>query len=134
MSLLLFLILMPPALPDVRLDDLRQFPPAAVATANEELAGRHVCWLKARQGAWPTTNRTALEEALHAQAVWHTLESAVLNEVDDPAWSLCRLAELRDYLGSEAYFLGRMPPPVPPSHFRYLDRLPFAPLPPAPLN
>jgi hypothetical protein len=112
-----------PALPPVSTGDLRWFPPAAVVSANVELASRHVAWLRQRQEAWPENDRTWLEEALHALAVWRTLERAQLCTDGDPDWTAGRLLELRDYLGPEDYFFGRMPAVVPLHRFRWLDRV-----------
>jgi hypothetical protein len=102
--------------------ELGRFPPREVAQAYLALNRSYQAHLEARCLLGPHRAeqvREAWRETRHLYQVWDKL---------DDAWGSCTkavrwdaLLELRVLLGDDAYFRGRMPPPVPLWHFEEID-------------
>jgi hypothetical protein len=108
---------------DPPLSDLHRFPPHERPEAAVRFNRAHACWLSLRgsietdpvrlraYGDWYADNERCC-------VAWLALELAT-SERDDAGkpvsvdWRRSRLRELREAIGWEAYYEGRMPPPVP---------------------
>lgn len=110
LSLLLSLFQTPTPSVDV---ELQRFPPRAAVRANLDFATAHVAYLEARVALAPYRSDLAewLSEARRLRLAWNALDSAQIfcEETD----RRCELDTLRELIGADAFFQGRMPPPVP---------------------
>jgi hypothetical protein len=128
----LFLLLAPPddppaEPPPVQLQDLDRFPCRECVTSWCRFSRDYRCRLRDELSlgeAWRERALwAALDQARDCYQPWDLLEDAQA-EWRDPACRLEMLEALRDLIGPEAYYTGRMPPPVPLWHWREVDRYP----------
>ncbi len=101
--------------------DLLCFPPAKIVDDALKTANAHIAWLqeqrKFRQhdddGGW-------FDSADNCRWCWRHLSYALWyrDAIQDDAHMRRNLMFLRMRLGNEAYYSGRMPPPVPTWRFR----------------
>lgn len=98
--------------------DICWFPPREVCQLNLSVADKHLAWLEHQvildgpRGGW----QLWLCEARQCRLAWYVL--------DDAWWYRSErgkhLLRLRELLGHDDYYVGRMPPPVPLHRFRHL--------------
>ena len=110
----------------VSLADADRFPSGAECQAAEDFARLHLRWLEV-QAAWSQSGeedaywRECVAEARWCFDCWDAVGAGAANERPDAAYRLQWLARLRELIGDEDYFAGRLPPPVPVWRFRRLD-------------
>lgn len=115
MTLLIVAFAVVPLLDDrPPLDDLNRFPPLCVAEEQLRLNRYYREHLEYRSMIehhqfWAL--HAALVDADRLYAAWNMLRWACL--YGDPANRRDMLRQLRDVLGPDAYYAGRMPPPFP---------------------
>lgn len=115
------------------LADCGRFPDGAACQELEDFARGHLAWLDARRPLCLTesdeaTWRQARTEAQWCFNCWDWAGAAQGNEGDRTTtdgrvagYRRFSLDKLRELLGDDDYFAGRMPPPVPLWRFRVLD-------------
>lgn len=110
--------------PEPALTDLGRFPCTETVRVNYEFAREHVEWVRSQRSLspWEPTWWTWLEEAERCRECWlqlHLAQPAESGGEDDGTYDrVGSLRELRDLIGREAYWAGRMPPPAPWQRFR----------------
>lgn len=112
---------MPPG--DPPLSDLHRFPPAAVAEPYYKLASAHRDWICQQKPKALTRADEAFWwawqlEADHCRRAWDHLWDAHRVTVFEVSARRRWLAKLRETIGEQDYWDGRMPPPVPVWRFR----------------
>lgn len=98
------------------LTDLRWFPPADMAERNWLMGLGHRDWID-RQAEFALCERDYWDDcrrdARWCNRAWDLLDNAHRCHMNDIEWRRGELAKLRDMIGWEAYYQGRMPPPLP---------------------
>lgn len=100
----------------VCLSDARRFPvPPAVARRNWQLSVSHPALVREEVRAWntPADFGTWENETAWRRACWDHLDTVLYHRPASLEWKLRALGRLRELLGDEAYFAGRMPAPIP---------------------
>ena len=130
METLIFMIASLAAMLDNRppVEDKDRFPSSEIASEAIELNAKYRTWLEANR---PLDDHTGmwLKAMTEADALWEIWQSvANLHSVTDESGNEYlleelrnRLEELRDVMGEEAYYAGRLPPPVPIWRFQRVD-------------
>ena len=100
-------------------EEMRRFPDERVTAECLQMPNRYVEWSRRRQAGMPTSLRDEADEDVLSgqwcQEAWSKLD-------DYHRWGIRSCAgELRDMLGDDSFFKGRMPPPVPLWRFRSVD-------------
>ena len=97
--------------PDPPLTELHRFPGALEATAGWSFSCAARQWLREQWEMYPArgaTLRPLLDRARYWHATWDALDDAHRTYNND-CFRRHRLARLRDLLGPDAWFAGRMP-------------------------
>lgn len=103
-----------PTEPEVRLDDLRQFPPRCVIERNWRLSKEALKTIKVKASIGasnPDGWCLAVDDAQFIFLMWETLMMASSNAVPKDARK-DELHKLRHMLGYNNYYNGCMPPPI----------------------
>lgn len=102
--------------PDCQLEDRHRFPPLDPALAAKQFARAHLCHLEHNQPleTWKWESWCeAKRDARWCYDCWDWLQAAQGGEGRGKDYWLYSLRRLRQLIGDEAYFAGRMPPPAP---------------------
>lgn len=103
-------------------EDLQRFPAAAICDEQIAAADRYWTHLQARL-EWEPLNywrlSTVAAEAAELRRAWSALRDACVHS--HPDWQREALRTLRERIGPEAYYAGRMPPCVPVWRFEWRD-------------
>lgn len=118
----------PPLLPEITAADLEAFPPAVAVADAVAFADAHIAWLKGQAELDPQHRQEWdlwLLEATELREPWSLLEMAYFYTTsegcDEGGGLIWPLTMLRDNLGAEAYYAGRLPACVPLWRFRRAD-------------
>ena len=105
-----------PRPPDVSLDDLERFPPAALVSRTADFTGKHKYWLEERKKFWMNSEERDYWEARCQDQYWRwdvwtdlrlAQQYAAQGSLDE---ALQRLRFIRNNIGADAYDQGAMPP------------------------
>lgn len=101
--------------PGPTLQDAQRFPPHAVAVQQTRLAWDHYQWLGVQVPLDLTHRDWLLAQREQAYRTWYVIDDVRLaTDPGSPEWTrLAVLARLREWLGPEDWWAGRLPPPVP---------------------
>lgn len=115
--------------PDVSLDDLRAFPPPAVARNLAGINSRAERFIRGRESIDFVNPEWWWEARCQVVTAGQALNWLLAAQDEDYAAEhrLCKLRELRSLLGNAAYYGGRLPPAAPVWAFPRCDEVPLNP-------